>query len=145
MGSKPSIPGNKKLDADNSGSKKNELKPGTKSPRPNTPEPLGKKDLMISYSHQDKEMMARLRDNLEANGITVWVDVIGLQAGVDFLSKIGQAIIDAKLFITLLSFSSIKSKYCKDEVALAYISQKAIFPVVITPQAELLSEMDTGM
>lgn len=36
-------------------------------------------------------------DNLEANGISVWVDVIGLQAGVDFLSKIGQAIIDAKV------------------------------------------------
>ena len=35
--------------------------------------------------------------NLEKRGIRVWVDVIGLKAGVDFLSKIGQAIIDAKV------------------------------------------------
>jgi hypothetical protein len=34
---------------------------------------------------------------LEGAGITVWVDVTGLKAGVDFLSKIGQAIIDAKV------------------------------------------------
>ena len=27
----------------------------------------------------------------------MWVDVAGLRAGVDFLSKIGQAIIDAKV------------------------------------------------
>ena len=32
---------------------------------------------------------------LEEAGIKVWVDVTGLKAGVDFLSKIGQAIIDA--------------------------------------------------
>ncbi len=31
------------------------------------------------------------------HGFSVWVDVTGLQAGVDFLSKIGQAIIDAKV------------------------------------------------
>ena len=36
-------------------------------------------------------------DSLEENGFTVWVDKTGLKAGVDFLSKIGQAIIDAKV------------------------------------------------
>ena len=36
-------------------------------------------------------------DALEAAGITVWVDVSGLEAGVDFLSKIGEAIIDCKV------------------------------------------------
>ena len=41
--------------------------------------------------------MEKLKSALEANGITVWVDVIGLKAGVDFLSKIGQAIIDAQV------------------------------------------------
>ena len=40
-----------------------------------------------------------LPDSLEAAGVTVWVDVTGLKAGVDFLSKIGQAIIDAKVGI----------------------------------------------
>ncbi|KAK3084316.1 hypothetical protein FSP39_011502 [Pinctada imbricata] len=103
------------------------------------------RDLMISYSHADKEMMQKIRDKLEENRISVWVDVIGLSAGVDFLSKIGQAILDAKLIISLLSTSTCKSKYCQDEVALAYISQKPIFPVAISPVEELFKVMDTGM
>ncbi|VDI42192.1 Hypothetical predicted protein [Mytilus galloprovincialis] len=106
---------------------------------------LETKDLMISYSHADKEFMNKLKDNLELNGITVWVDVIGLTAGVDFLQKIGQAILDAKLFITLLSSNSVKSKYCQDEVALAYISQKALFPVAIESRETIQEHMDTGM
>lgn len=108
-------------------------------------ESVSNRDLMISYSHIDKEMMAKLRESLEENGISVWVDVVGLGAGVDFLSKIGQAILDAKLFISLLSTSTVKSKYCQDEVALAYISQKAIFPVAIQSQEEIYAIMDTGM
>ncbi|CAH1801189.1 unnamed protein product [Owenia fusiformis] len=106
---------------------------------------IGPKDLMISYSHADKEMMHRLKTGLEENGITVWVDTIGLKAGVDFLSKIGQAIIDAKLFISLVSAKTVESKYCKDELALAYVSNKAIFPVGLQTPDELFPLMDTGM
>ncbi|VDI42193.1 Hypothetical predicted protein [Mytilus galloprovincialis] len=79
---------------------------------------LETKDLMISYSHADKEFMNKLKDNLELNGITVWVDVIGLTAGVDFLQKIGQAILDAK---------------------------KALFPVAIESRETIQEHMDTGM
>ena len=46
-------------------------------------------------------------DNLEKYGISVWVDVSGLAAGVDFLSKIGEAIIDCKVR------SGRKLIYCK--------------------------------
>lgn len=104
-----------------------------------------KKDLMISYSHADKEIMLKVRDNLEKYGISVWVDVSGLSAGVDFLSKIGEAIIDCKLFLSLLSPNSVKSKYCQDELALAYVSNRAIFPVAIQSRKDLLPLMDTGM
>jgi hypothetical protein len=38
-----------------------------------------------------------ISESLEKNGISVWVDVVGLTAGVDFLSKIGEAILDAKV------------------------------------------------
>ncbi len=113
-----------------------------------------------------------LLDGLEAEGITVWVDTTGLKAGVDFLSKIGQAIIDAKvsqslpvlhsllfliywplkrvsivlqLFISLLSEKTIESKYCQDELALAYVSNKPIFPVGLKQPQELFPKMDTGM
>ncbi|XP_063960802.1 uncharacterized protein LOC135155503 [Lytechinus pictus] len=60
------------------------------------------KDLMISYSHQDKEKMRMMRDALEKAGISVWVDETGLKAGVEFLNKIGQAIIDAKVHVHVI-------------------------------------------
>ncbi|XP_041376962.1 uncharacterized protein LOC121389409 [Gigantopelta aegis] len=102
------------------------------------------KDLMISYSHADRDVMLEVRETLETNGISVWVDVTGLRAGVDFLSKIGQAIIDAKTFISLISTDSVKSKYCQDELALAYVSNKAVFPVNLQPQEKLIPLMTTG-
>ncbi|XP_064612597.1 uncharacterized protein LOC135476493 [Liolophura sinensis] len=102
-------------------------------------------DLMISYSHSDKVMMNKLKDALERNGLKVWVDVVGLGVGVDFLSKIGQAIIDSKLFLSLLSEKSVESKYCQDELALAYISNKPIIPVGLADRKTLISLMDTGM
>ena len=45
----------------------------------------------------------------ESRGISVWVDVTGLKAGVDFLSKIGQAIIDAKVRRAFKLFNSDSS------------------------------------
>ena len=41
--------------------------------------------------------MLLFADKLEAQGISVWVDVASIDAGSDFLSKIGEAIIDAKV------------------------------------------------
>ncbi|ELU15118.1 hypothetical protein CAPTEDRAFT_228584 [Capitella teleta] len=102
-------------------------------------------DVMISYSHADKPIMLKLRDGLEQHGISVWVDLTGLTAGVDFLSTIGQAIIESKMFISLLSENTIKSRYCQDELALAYISNKAIFPVALSEPDSLFPLMDTGM
>ncbi|XP_006811698.1 uncharacterized protein LOC102803167 [Saccoglossus kowalevskii] len=103
------------------------------------------KDIMISYSHTDVEWMRKIKERLESAGISVWVDEAYLGAGVEFLSKIGQAIVDAKLFLSLLSTTSVKSKYCKDELALAYVSNKLIFPCALQTREELSNDMDFGM
>jgi hypothetical protein len=49
------------------------------------------------------------------------------------------------MFISLLSESSIKSRYCQDELALAYVSNKAIYPVGMREPDQLFLLMDTGM
>ncbi|XP_033627657.1 protein tirA-like [Asterias rubens] len=103
------------------------------------------KDIMISYSHQDKDQMRKIKGSLEEAGIKVWVDEVGLKAGVEFFNKIGQAIVDAKLFLSLLSTKSVISKYCKDELALAYVSSKPIFPCALQVRDEVIPSMDFGM
>lgn len=48
-------------------------------------------------------------ESLEKNGISVWVDVVGLGAGVDFLSKIGQAILEAKVLHVFLNLQYLSN------------------------------------
>ena len=49
------------------------------------------------------------------------------------------------MFVCILSDMAVKSKYCRDEVALAYVSNTAVFPVNIQPKEQLLPLMDTGL
>ena len=57
----------------------------------------------------------------------------------------GHVIPLTQLFIPLLSETQIKSKYCQDELALAYVSSKPIFPVALQTPEELFPQMDTGL
>jgi len=109
-------------------------------PKPAAPAPAAAKpavasggghDIMISYAHKDVEAMRALRKALQAAGYSVWVDDTGLSAGSPFLQLIGEAILQAKVIVFLLSVTSAKSKYCKDEIALAYMSGKPIFPACL--------------
>ena len=55
---------------------------------------------LVSVSYMNRNIRfvdSNIAGHLEKHGLSVWVDVVGLKAGVDFLSKIGQAIIDAKV------------------------------------------------
>ena len=50
-----------------------------------------------------------------------------------------------QMIIALLSSMAVKSRYCQDELALSYVSNKPIFPVAIQAPSELFPLMDTGM
>lgn len=115
------------------------------SPRRRKPDNYVPPDVMISYSRKDHFVMTKVKEALEGAGLTVWVDLSNIGAGADFLGMIGEAIIDAKLFVCLLSEQSMKSKHCRDEVALAYVSNTAIFPANLVPKDQLVATMDTGL
>merc|ERR1712136_103090 len=68
-----------------------------------------------------------------------------LVPGDVYLRAIGEAIVSAKTFIILLSSKSVKSKYCQDEISLAYISNKSIFAVPLLPYDEINQQMDLGI
>lgn len=44
-----------------------------------------------------------------------------------------------------MSDSSVASKLCQDQLALAYVSKKNIFPVQLNDREDLLAHMDNGM
>ena len=49
------------------------------------------------------------------------------------------------MIIIILSKNSATSKYCRDELALAYISNKPIIPVSIEDKDDILAAFDFGM
>ena len=101
-------------------------------------------NVMISYSHQDSELMLRIRDLLTANGFDVWVDT-KLKGGSNFFKNIGSAVIGCDIFIFILTESSVTSRFCQDEVSLARISSKKILPVTYCRVGDVLQHMDAGL
>ncbi|XP_075248567.1 uncharacterized protein LOC142341484 isoform X2 [Convolutriloba macropyga] len=101
-------------------------------------------DVMISYSHEDTDLMRLIKETLKSNGLTVWVDEDGLNAGVDFLSKIGQAVVECHTFLSIVTQASVSSKYCKDEVNLAYVSKRPIFAFSLKSKHDCYHDMDFG-
>ena len=69
----------------------------------------------------------------------------GLSAGSNFLNRIGEAILRARVLVFLLSPISATSRYCRDEVAMAYMSDKPIFPACLGSFDELSALLHAGM
>jgi hypothetical protein len=109
------------------------------------PAPMPYNQLMISYSHRNMDFMRQIRTKLQAKGFTVWVDESELNSGSAFFSRIGEAILKCQAVIFLMSVDSVTSRYCQDEISLAYISNKPIFPCCMGSFEELDNAVDSGM
>jgi hypothetical protein len=90
----------------------------------------------ISYSHSDKEIAAKLSEELRSNGIEVWIDKWEILPGDSLIQKIfeeGLSGIDA--FIVIISKDSVNSKWVKQELDVALIKRiegiTKIVPVLI--------------
>ncbi|XP_072047425.1 uncharacterized protein [Amphiura filiformis] len=97
-------------------------------------------DMYISYHDSDKELMLYLFDRLEKNDMKVWARDKENCEG----SK-GTAIINAKIFLVIMSPASMGQGGCSDEVSLAYISDKPIFPVATKEYDEMKTSLNFSM
>lgn len=88
--------------------------------------------IFISYSHQDKNtaknVVAKLRAAESDN--QVWFDE-NLKAGQIWSDKLVEEIIKSDVVLFLISPDSVKSDYCKQEIAQAQGARKPIIPLMI--------------
>lgn len=63
--------------------------------------------VFLSYSHQDKEKIIPVRNEMLANGIDVWFDENKLESGDNYKQKINDQIRNCNLFIPFISQSSV--------------------------------------
>jgi ATP-dependent Clp protease ATP-binding subunit ClpC len=92
----------------------------------------------ISYSHHNQDVVARLRSDLRAAGVSLWVDHESLQPGTrDWSLAIEHGIKASQVFIYAASPEARNSQYVNHEYAIAERLPIAIIPLWIAGDAWL--------
>ncbi len=92
--------------------------------------------VFISYSHADRAIATTIANELVNRGINVWWDQWDLQPGDSLISKIFEfGLAKASHFLILLSPSSVRSSWVKEELSIATIRRieevVRIIPVLV--------------
>ncbi|MEP7288798.1 MAG: TIR domain-containing protein [Chloroflexota bacterium] len=86
--------------------------------------------VFISYSRADQAFISRLIDDLQARGVRVWIDQSGLEPGTpDWEDALREAIRASRALLLIASPNSRKSRYVKDEIRIAEMYQRPVYPV----------------
>lgn len=92
--------------------------------------------IFLSYSHKNKKFMDRLKEDIEHEGIKVWVDEEELKKGSpEWTFKIEGAIKRADCMVVLCSPEANKSRWVKKEIHYALEFDCPICPVLIEGNA----------
>ena len=85
--------------------------------------------MFISYGREEREreFVKQLKADLEANGVSVWLDADDIPTGSDFHVEIGVAL---KTLIPVLTKKYVHSRYCKGELYVANGENKVLVPVI---------------
>lgn len=94
-------------------------------------------NIFISYGRADaRELAIRLRDNLQAVGYSVWLDLNELPGGANWSQDIEEAIEHCHLMIAVMSPHSYNSQWCRAEQLRAIRKGKRIIPLMAVVGAE---------
>lgn len=76
----------------------------------------------ISYSHEDRGIAERIAEGLRAGGIDAWLDKYEIIPGDSLIRKIfEEGLAGADVFVVILTASSIKSNWVRQELDVALI------------------------
>lgn len=94
------------------------------------------KTVFISYSRKDKSFVQQMAKDLQQRGISVWVDVWDIKAGMGWTNAIEMAIDKSDTFLLIVTPDSVKSTVVEKEITRAFDKKKRSIPVIYKP-AEL--------
>ncbi|OQS03423.1 transient receptor potential Ca2 channel (TRP-CC) family protein [Thraustotheca clavata] len=82
----------------------------------------GQRDVMISYCHSHANFANKVRQALEKQYITTWIDQMdptGISGGAEWREEIARGIIGASVVLAILSEDYPRSQWCMKELAFA--------------------------
>ena len=98
-------------------------------------------EVFISYAAKDRERVAKLVDGLQKAGVSVWIDMAGIEVASMWSKEIVSAIRDCKVLLISISPQSTESENVVKELALASERKKPIIPIYLEP-AEIPETME---
>src|SRR5918912_643060 len=94
--------------------------------------------VFVSYARKDEAAIAAdLRQRLEAEGVSLWQDLVAMQGGQDWWRQIQAAVDKAEYLVLILTPGALESKVCKDEWRYARQVGTYVIPVSDVPPGEL--------
>ncbi len=88
-----------------------------------------KYDLMISYSHSNKDLCYQIHQSLIKSNYRVWLDFEKMYGST--LQSMAQAIESSDIILLCMSNPYKQSAYCQSEAEYAYARQRHIIPLVM--------------
>ncbi len=89
--------------------------------------------VFISYSRLDLAFAERLRDALNAGGVSAFLDTVDIKPGDPWHERLTDFISEADAVVFALSPEAVESTYCAWEVDQAERMAKRVFPVIARP------------
>lgn len=79
--------------------------------------------LFISYSHEDKEFVDKLCNDLVKHNFLIWIDKWEIKVGESVINRISDGLIVSSNLIIILSPHSVVSKWVREEINAALMVQ----------------------
>ena len=98
-------------------------------------------EVFISYASEDRERILALVDRLDAAGVSVWIDMAGIEVATMWSKEIVSAIRECKVLLLSISPQSTEAENVVKELALASERKKPIIPIYLEP-AEIPETME---
>ncbi|MGH7453871.1 MAG: TIR domain-containing protein, partial [bacterium] len=97
--------------------------------------PITTPKIFISHAHENKPLVRRLEQELQATGAEVWVDHSGVRLGENLPENISKALAACNLFLLIWSNAASASHWVKLEWTSALSLQKTIIPCCLDETA----------
>lgn len=86
-------------------------------------------DVFISYKSEDRERVIEIWRELEANGVSTWIDFEDIRGGQYFAEVIVPAICNSKVVLLMATQKAVDSREVAAEVEKAHRCEKPIIPL----------------
>lgn len=102
---------------------------------------MNDKQVFISYKSEERDEAVFVKEILEKNGISCWLDSSDVAGGTNYAEEINTALLNASAIVLILSKKALSSEFIKREIILATEYSKPVVAFALE-ECDMLAEFD---